>query len=176
MFLLRPAFRRCGRHLIFDPDAYYTYGSIEIGDDVTMGIGVALVASESRIIIGNKVMLGPHVMIIGGDHNTSVIGRFMYDVREKRPQDDQDVVIEDDVWICAGAVILKGTRVGRGAIVAAGAVVNRDVLPYTVVGGVPARVIKRRFDLDAAIAHETALYPPQRRLDKELLRGSLTDV
>jgi len=79
---------------------------------------------------------GSNVTIIGGDHNASVVGKFMYDyeVQEKRPEDDQDVIIEDDVWIGTGAIILKGVRLGRGSIVAAGALVRKDVLPYTIVG------------------------------------------
>jgi len=65
-----------------------------------------------------------------------------------RPMVDQGIVaagitVEDDVWIGAGAVITDGVRIGRGAVVAAGAVVTSDVPPYTVVGGVPARVLKQ---------------------------------
>jgi serine acetyltransferase len=56
------------------------------------------------------------------------------------------VIIEDDVWMASNAVVLPGCRVARGAVVAAGAVVTRDVGPYEIVGGVPARVIGRRFD------------------------------
>jgi acetyltransferase-like isoleucine patch superfamily enzyme len=54
----------------------------------------------------------------------------------------QGIVVEDDVWIGAGAIITDGVRIGHGAVVAAGAVVTRDVAPHTVVGGVPARVIR----------------------------------
>jgi hypothetical protein len=119
-------------------------------------------------------MFGPNVIVTGGNHNTSLLGRFMYDVQEKRPEDDQDVIIEDDVWVGSSAVILKGVRVGRGSIVAAGAVVNRDVLPYTVVGGVPARSIAVRFnDLQVLLEHESALYPPEKRLSKHDLERTL---
>ena len=69
----------------------------------------------------------------------------MYDVKTKRPQDDQDVTIEDDVWIGVGSIILRGVTVHRGAVVAAGAVVTEDVPPYAVVGGVPARIIFSSF-------------------------------
>lgn len=170
MLLLRPAFRRHGKRLIFDPDGHYTFENIEVGDDVSIGTGAIRIATKSRIIIESKVMFGPNVMVIGGDHNTSIVGRFMYDVKEKRPEDDQDVIIEDDVWVGAGAIILKGVRLGRGSIVAAGAVVNKEVLPYTVVGGIPAKIISMRFgEIETILEHESALYSPKERLSKEFL-------
>lgn len=170
MLVLRPAFSRHGRHFIFDPDGYYNFVNVEVGDDVSIGDGAVFLCSDSKIIIGNKVMFGPQVTVIGGDHNVSEVGRFMYDVHEKRPEDDQDVIFEDDIWVGTGAIILKGVRVGRGAIIAAGAVVNRDILPYTVVGGVPAKVISRRFDLETILRHEAYLYPPEKRLSREYLQ------
>lgn len=177
MLLLRSAFRGHGRRLIFNPNDHFTFENIEVGDDVSIGSGAMLLATESKIIFGNKVMLGPNVTIVGGNHNTSVVGKFMYDVQDKRPEDDQDVILEDDVWIGSGAIILKGVRIGRGAIVAAGALVNRDVPPYAVVGGVPARVLGLRFDdLDTILEHEKNLYPPAGRLPVEDLHSSLEAV
>jgi acetyltransferase-like isoleucine patch superfamily enzyme len=169
MWALRPAFKKYGRHFLFDPDGCYTFRTIEVGDDVTLGERAILVASDSRIIIGNKVMFGPGVTIIGGDHNTSVVGAFMYDVFEKRPQDDQDVIIEDDVWVGANALILKGVRLGRGSIVAAGSLVYRDVPPYTTVAGVPAVKVNRRFDIETILAHEKVLYSADKRLERSYL-------
>ena len=174
MILVRPAFRKCGCHVIFDPDDRICYENVEAGNDVSIGSGAALLATESRILLGDKVMLGPNVTIIGGNHNTSVVGKYMYDVREKRPGDDQDVVVEEDVWIGAGATVLKGVRVGRGAVIAAGALVNRDVPPYGIVGGVPARLIGVRFEgLDDILRHEALLYPQEKRLSSGSLKAWL---
>lgn len=177
MILLRPAFRKCGKHVLFDPADHFNFENIELGDYVSIGKGATFLATESRIILGNKVLLGPNVTIIGGNHNTSVVGKYMYDVLEKRPCDDQDVVIEEDVWIGANAIILKGVTIRRGAIVAAGALVNKDVPPYSIVAGVPARVIRLRFDdLETILEHERLLYPPEKRLPLEALSQSVKSV
>jgi acetyltransferase-like isoleucine patch superfamily enzyme len=177
MYLLMPAFKKHGSHFIFDSDGHYTFETIEVGDYVSLNKGAILMASESRILIGNKVMFGPNVIVVGGDHNTSLVGRFMYDVHEKRPQDDQDVIIEDDVWVGSRAIILKGVTVGRGSIIAAGAVVNKNILPYSIVGGIPAKRISIRFgDVDTILKHEAALYPPEKRLTKEYLEEIFTSA
>jgi len=81
--------------------------------------------------------MGPDVTIITQDHVATPDGRYAGYERAR-------VVLEEDAWIGARAVILKGVRVGRSAIVAAGAVVSKDVPPFAIVGGVPARVLKYR--------------------------------
>lgn len=169
MNIMRFSFFAYGTNFIFDPDGYYSFETISVGNDVFIGPGATLQASMSRIMIGNKVMLGPNVTIMGGDHNVSEIGRFMFDVKEKRPENDQPVVIEDDVWVGAGATILKGVRLGRGSIVAAGAIVTQNVPPYAIVAGVPARIVRFRFDLDAILQHEAVLYPPEQRMTRAQL-------
>ena len=68
-----------------------------------------------------------------------------------------------------GAIILKGVHVGRGSIIAAGAVVNKDVPPYAIVGGVPGKVIKYRWKLDDILQHERLVYPIEKRLSIEQL-------
>lgn len=104
-------------------------------------------------------MFGPNVTVITGDHRTDLIGRYMTSVRneEKLPENDQAVVFEGDNWIGANVTILKGVRVGNGAIVASGAVVDKDVPPYAIVGGVPAKVIKYRFTEKQILEHEQKL-------------------
>ena len=102
-------------------------------------------------------MFGPNVTIMGGDHNYSQLGKYMFDVEEKRPQDDLPIVIEDDVWVGTGAIILKGVRLGTGSIVAAGSVVTSNVEPYSIVGGVPAKKLKMRFSDEELTKHKELL-------------------
>lgn len=79
-----------------------------------------------------------------------------------------DVTIEEDVWMGANVSILC-KKVGRGAVIACGAVCKKDVPPYSIVGGVPAKVIKFRFTIDEILEHEEKLYSPEERLTKNEL-------
>jgi acetyltransferase-like isoleucine patch superfamily enzyme len=157
----RKRFGRHGAHFHFDPRGDYHYESIYCGDHVSLGGRPSLLATRSKIIIGNHVMFGPEVVIQGGNHRVDVVGRFMDTITEaeKRPEDDRDVIIGDDVWIGARAIVLHGVTIGRGAVVAAGAVVTKGVPPYAIVGGVPARIIKYRFEPETIKRHEALLYP-----------------
>lgn len=154
MYLIKTQFNSVGKNVIFNPFDKIGYKNVSIGDDVFIGPGATFSASESHITIGNKVMFGPNVTIMGGDHNHSVIGKYMFDVKVKNIDDDQPVIIKDDVWIGAGAIILKGVTIGQGSIVAAGALVIKDIEKYSIVGGIPAKHIKYRFTKDQIKEHE----------------------
>jgi acetyltransferase-like isoleucine patch superfamily enzyme len=167
MYLLRPLFAAHGRNFHFDPDGFYSYENISVGDDVSLGWRPTLLAAKSTITIGSHVMFGPEVMIIGGRHNTSVVGQFMTDVHDKRPEDDLGVVLEDDIWIGSRAIILRGVRIARGSIVGAGSIVTKSVPPYAIVVGSPAKVVKFRWDVETILEHERQLYPPEKRLSRE---------
>jgi acetyltransferase-like isoleucine patch superfamily enzyme len=111
---------------------------IHIGRDSLIG-EYNVLRGQGGIRIGNRVYTAPNVQILAVNH--------VYDDPE-RPMIEQGItaegiVVEDDVWIGAGAILTDGIRVGKGAVIAAGAVVTDDVPPHTVVGGVPARVLKR---------------------------------
>lgn len=137
------------------------YGSknIFIGNDVGIGEGALFMCTRAKIHIGNHVMFGPRVTVITGGHRMNMVGRYMTSVTdaEKEPEDDRDIVFEGDNWIGANVTVLRGVRVGEGAVIAAGAVVTRDVPPYAIVGGVPARVIKMRFDEETIEQHRKLL-------------------
>ena len=156
----------CGKNVRFSAiTSDFTYQTISIGNDVYIGPGAKFIAANSKLYIGSKVLFGPNVTIIGGDHRVTDVGRFIYDVKDKQPEDDQDIHIEDDVWVGANATILKGVAIGRGAVIAACALVNKDVKPYTIVGGVPAKSLKRRWNRDTIIKHEELLYDSHNRLE-----------
>lgn len=158
----RIRFLKCGINVSFNPiNSDFIYRHITIGNDVQIGPHASFIASVAYIHIGNKVRFGPHVTIRGGNHRYDIPCKFLYDYTrfDKRMEDDQDVVIEDDVWIGTNVTILKGVTIGRGGIVAAGALVNKSVLPYTIVGGIPAKIIGLRFHkFSDIIIHEQTLF------------------
>tara|TARA_B100000579_G_scaffold437769_1_gene468888 strand:- start:6022 stop:6573 length:552 start_codon:yes stop_codon:yes gene_type:complete len=157
MHFLKPLFFKYGKNLIFDPSDSFSYETISLGSDVFIGSGAKFSASNSSISIGNKVLFGPNVTIMGGDHNTSQIGRYMFDVHEKLPENDIPVIIEDDCWIGANAIILKGVVIRKGSIVASGALVTKSFPEYSVIGGVPAKLLRPRFNADELSLHISAM-------------------
>lgn len=140
---------KCGRDVRLG-QKFQAYGiqNIYLGNDISFGIGTVMMCTRAKIKVGDHVMTGPGVTFITGSHRYDIAGRMMKSIKndEKLPENDQDIVLEGDNWIGANATILKGVTVGTGAIVASGAVVTRDVIPFSIVGGVPARVIKMRFN------------------------------
>jgi maltose O-acetyltransferase len=132
-------FKRMGHHVNIERRAWFGSGqNVEIGDFSGLGVNCRI---NGPVLIGSHLMMGPDVMIVSRRHNFSRLDIPMMFQGDGEPK---LVVIEDDVWIGARAIILPGVRIGRGAIVGAGAVVTKDVPPFTIVGGNPARVIKSR--------------------------------
>jgi acetyltransferase-like isoleucine patch superfamily enzyme len=132
-------------------------GKVVIGKHVRIRTGVVLQTPEEIVIgdhsglnpyvviygnvrLGRYNMVAPHVVLAGGDH------RFDDATRPMKVQGhvSRGIKTDDDVWIGANAVVVDGVHIGQGAIVAAGAVVTKDVEPYAIVGGNPAKVIKYR--------------------------------
>ena len=132
---------------------------IHCGHHVYIGPHASFMASIAHIFIGNYVTFGPNVTIRGGDHRMDLIGKHIYEIGEdeKLPENDIDVFVDDGVWCGCNVTILKGCHIGRGAVIAAGSVVTKDVPPYAIVGGNPAKLIKYRFSEEQIVEHERVL-------------------
>lgn len=145
--LLRELFAEVGDGAWIEPTLRVAYGcTTRLGTGVYANFGLTLV-DDVEITVGDRVMFAPNVTISTTGHPVHP------DLRTDGSQFSAPVVIEDDVWVGAGAVILPGVTVGRGSVVAAGAVVTGDVPPMTVVGGVPARVLREITDADREWAY-----------------------
>lgn len=126
--------------------------NISIGDNFYIG-KYSIIECDTQI--GNNVILANHVSLIGRyDHHYQQIGvptRLSSQIRDKDYNWkglDEKIVIEDDVWIGLGAIILSGVKIGQGSIVAAGSIVTKEVDAYSIYAGNPAKKIRNRFDTD----------------------------
>lgn len=130
---------------LFNP-SQVTVGNASYGE-----LTVVSFADEHKLHIGNYVSIAQCVtFLLDADHYTDHISTYPYKVKCLRAAIPEafgkgDIIVEDDVWIGYGATILSGVHIGQGAVVAAAAVVTKDVPPYAVVGGVPAKILKYRF-------------------------------
>ena len=118
---------------------------IKIGSNVTFNSNVMINArGKGRIVIGNNVLIGPNCVLRANNHSFT---------NTKKPISQQgmtegSIFIEDDVWISSNSVILPNCRIGKGAIIGAGAVVTNNIEAYSIVGGVPAKKIRSRDSKD----------------------------
>lgn len=115
-------------------------GALKVGPRASLNLGAVLDASGGEIVVGADALIGPYAVLRASNH---VFARADVPIRAQGHAPGR-IVLEDDVWVGAHAVVLPDVRIGRGAVVAAGAVVTKDVPPGAVVGGVPARELSRR--------------------------------
>jgi len=115
-------------------------GDILIGDNFTMNTNSQLGASFGKIIIGNDCAIAPNCVLRASNHN------FENPDIPFREQGHTygKIILDDDVWIASNCVITANTKIGKSSIIGAGSVVTKDIEPYSIVGGVPARLIKKR--------------------------------
>lgn len=127
----------CGKNVNIEHGAVIS-SKLSIGDN--SGIGVNCVCG-GELTIGDDVMMGPECVFIARNHDFS---RMDIPMRLQGYQETQGCTIGNDVWIGRRVMIMPGVKIGNGVIIAAGAVVTKDVPDFTIVGGVPAKVIKYR--------------------------------
>lgn len=111
---------------------------VEIGDYSSIGANCTL---HPKVKIGKYVMMGPEVYMVGNNHITVDTNLPMC---FQGKNDNLPIVIEDDCWIGARVMIMPGKTVGKGSILASGAIITKDVEAYSIMGGNPAKLIKKR--------------------------------
>lgn len=121
---------------------FSTYGELNILD----------FGGNNRLIIKNYVSIAQNVtFVLNAEHFTNHISTFPFKVKNLKMELSEsfgkgNIIVDDDVWIGYGATIMSGVKIGQGAIIAAGSVITKDVPPYAIVGGIPAKIIRYRFE------------------------------
>lgn len=129
--------RYCGKNVNIEKGAQFS-SEVSLGDN--SGIGINAIIS-SFVTIGNDVMMGPECLIYTTNHG---MNRYDIPMWKQESTTPKPVIIGNDVWIGARVIILPGVHIGDGSVIGAGSVVTKDVEPYSIVAGNPARFIKKR--------------------------------
>lgn len=139
IWCVKHIFKKCGEITTVNRKAYFGKGTeIEIGD--FSGIGENCIIPPNTII-GKYVMMAEDVYIVDRNHTTSCTDTPMC-FQGYEPK--KTTIIEDDVWIGARVMIMPGRRIGKGAVCASASIITKDIEPYSIVGGNPAKLIKKR--------------------------------
>lgn len=134
--LARPFFRKCGRNLRIGRNVtFYDPSKIEIGNSVYIALGTWL-SGGYGITIEDEVLFGPYCVVITADH-TMKDGSYRFGGPKGAP-----VAIRKGSWLGAHVSVMKGVDIGQGSLIAANSVVSKSIEPFSVVGGVPARLIR----------------------------------
>lgn len=130
----------------------FNFNNVELGYGSYGELNVVDFGGDKKLVINNYVSIAQNVsFILNADHYTNHISTYPFKVKVLHTTSSEsfgkgNIIVDDDVWIGYGATIMSGVHIGQGSVVAAGAVVTKDVPPYAIVGGVPAKVIKYRFE------------------------------
>lgn len=129
-------FEQCGKNVDIGRHVKLST-KMSLGDNSGIGDNSYI---QGEVVIGKNVMMAPNVALIASNHHIERIDVPM----NQQGEYTKKIIVRDDVWIGYGAKILAGVEIGEGAVIAAGAVVTRSVPKYTIVGGIPARILKKR--------------------------------
>ncbi len=162
------------------PMSNFDFAKVEVGTGTYGELNVVDFGTEHRLILKEYISISQNVtFVLDAEHFTDHISTYPFRVKVLKSSSSEafgkgDIVVDPDVWIGYGATVMSGVHIGQGAVIAAGSVVTKDVPPYAIVGGAPARVIRFRFsdeliealvqidysrvDLQMIESHEKELY------------------
>ncbi len=143
---------------------------ITLEDYTRLQPGVRIISAGGRCVVKKFSAIGADTLLVPGNH-TPTVGLPQYMSTRQINDEETTIVVEEDCWVAARCILLSHCHIGRGAIVAAGTTVTKDVPPYAVVAGSPAKIVAVRFSLAQIIEHEKSLYPAEERFTRESLEA-----
>lgn len=131
--------------------------------------GLRFISYSGKLILKPFAAIGADILVVTGNH-TPTIGIPQFFLGTSHINDaESDIVIEESAWVGARTTLLKGAKIGRGAVIGACSLVNKEIPPYAVAVGVPAKVIATTFTIDQILEHEAKLFPESMRYSREYL-------
>lgn len=147
----------------------YNVDNLILGERVSIGPDSEIMNPRAKFIMKKWSFTARELLVVDGNH-MSIVGIPLIDVRDEDKdrldvdnEYNKDIVVDEDVWIGARVTLCAGCHINRGSIIAAGAVVTKELPPYSVCGGVPARFIKFKWTIEEILEHETKLYNKEER-------------
>ncbi len=154
LYRSRKIWRRLNSHNYTYMKNKYNISNVHVGNNTYGGICVLNDVEDVKLEIGAYCSIAENVIfLLGAEHPTKYVSTYPFRYRlfnDNRLEaiSKGNIIIDDDVWIGYGAIIMSGVHIGQGAVIAAGSVVTKNIPAYAIVGGIPAKVIKYRFNKD----------------------------
>jgi len=165
----RKKYGKIGEHSIVKSNSLLVPENMFLDDYVVIQEQTNFISNMGKLFVGKYSVISSGCTIIPGAHSLTVGVPFYLATTNHINDDEGDVIIEEDCWIGTGCILLPKCHIGRGAVVGAGSVVKKEIPPYAVVVGSPARIIAAKFSFEQVLKHEIILYPPNERFSKEEL-------
>jgi acetyltransferase-like isoleucine patch superfamily enzyme len=169
--MLKSALGFCGKNVVLhkpsvcsNPNNMYLYDNTSIMKNWT------LLSDTGKFIMKDHCIASTNLVVITGNHNRVVEHTLQDSIANRLADEEKDVVLEEEVWLGTNVTLLPGITIGRGTTVAAGSVVNRDLPPYTLCAGIPAKVKKVYWTAEQIMEHERAVYPPDKRKGEDEIK------
>lgn len=148
--------------------------NVELDSHVRLQPGIRVISTNGKFVVKKFSAIGAGTVIVPGSHIPTV-GLPQYLSMEHINDTCTTITVKEDCWVGAGCFLLSHAQIGRGAVVAAGSVVTKQIPPYAVVAGTPAQIIAVRFSIDQILEHEKILYPEHERMTAEELNAIFSE-
>ena len=165
----RRKFAKIGKHSVVQSGSTLVPENMIIDDHCVIQDHINFISNKGKLIVKKYSVISSGCTIIPGAHKLMVGVPFYLSTMKHVGDEEGDIIIEEDCWIGAGCILLPKCHIRRGAVVGAGSIVKKDIPPYAVAVGTPARIIATKFSIDQIIAHESVLYPPAERMSRDEL-------
>ncbi len=164
-FVLKSSFGHCGKNVVLHkPNVCSNPSNMYLYDNTSIMKNWTLLSDTGKFIMKDHCIASTNLVVITGNHNRVVEHTLQDSIANRLADEEKDVVLEEEVWLGTNVTLLPGITIGRGTTVAAGSVVNRDLPPYTLCAGIPAKVKKVYWTEEQIIKHEECVYEPEKRI------------